>query len=93
MEKDMSVLKIARTAAAAAALAMLPVHAAAAPLPVLASASAVQTDDTATAEDDGQPFFTSEYLVPTLIVIALALAFYFLLGDDEDTTGAPGVSP
>jgi hypothetical protein len=94
MEKEMSVLKFARSAAALAALTLLPAHAiAAAPatLPVLAASVAAQ-DAPATADDEGQPFFQSEYFVPTLIVIVLAIGFYFLLSEDEDETPGPPVS-
>ncbi len=89
----MSVLNYARTAAAAAALAMLPAHAVAqAPsaLPGMAASVAAQ-DDTAEADEGGNPFF-GEYLIPTVIVIVLALALYFGLEDDGDTTGTPPVS-
>lgn len=90
----MSVLNYAKAAAAAAALAMLPAHAvAAAPstLPVLAASVAVQDDSG--AEDEGNPFFTSEYLIPTAIVIALAITLYFVLEEDDDETPLPPVSP
>jgi hypothetical protein len=87
----MSALKFVRTAAAAAALAMLPAHAvAAAPstLPMMAASIAAQDEnrDAAAADDEGNPFF-GDYLVPTLIVIVLALVLYFALGEDEDGTG------
>jgi RsiW-degrading membrane proteinase PrsW (M82 family) len=94
MEKRMTIPKFARTAAAAVALAMLPVHAAAAApstLPVLAAGVAAQ-DDPSTESDEGQPFFQSDYLIPTVIVIVLALVLYFALEDDEEQTGG-GVSP
>ena len=85
----MSVLKLAQTGAAAAALAMLPAHAvAAAPsaLPMMAASVAAQ-DDAATADaDEGNAFFSSEYLIPTVIVIVLAITLYFVLEED----GGPG---
>jgi hypothetical protein len=94
----MSVLKFTRTAAAAAALAIMPAHAIAASadsLPMLAASVAVQDEGATTAEDEGQPFFQSEYFFPALIVIVLALTLYFVLSDEEETTPlpAPPVSP
>lgn len=88
----MPVLKSARYAVAAAALAMLPVHAAAAApatLPALAASAALQGE----TADDGHPFLRSEYLVPTLIVIALAVGLYFILEDGGDAQAGPPTSP
>lgn len=92
----MSLLKFGRTAAAVAAIAMLPAHAvAAAPatLPVLAASVAVQ-DEPATAQDEGNPFFSSDYFIPTVIVIVLALGLYFLLEDSGNgAEPLPGPTP
>ena len=88
----MSVLKFTRTAAAAAALAIMPAHAIAASaesLPMLAASVAVQVEGATAAEDEGYPFFRSEYFVPTLIVVVLAITFYFVLSDEEEGQG-PG---
>ncbi len=85
----MSILKSARAAAALAALT-LPAHAvAAAPsaMPVLAASAAAAQDDAATEE--GQPFFRTEYLIGTVIVIVLAITLYFVLEDDEGSTVSP----
>ncbi|HZG46914.1 MAG TPA: hypothetical protein VEZ41_11720 [Allosphingosinicella sp.] len=90
----MSVLNYARTAAAAAALAMLPAHAvAAAPstLPVMAASVAAQGDAAEADDEGGNPFF-GDYLIPTVIVIVLALVLYFALEDDGTETGTPPVS-
>lgn len=83
----MSFLKFARTAAAVGALTLMPaqtIAASAAPLPVLAAA-AVQADEA--EESKGHPFF-ADYLLPTIIVIVIAISFYFLLEDE----GEPPVS-
>jgi len=92
----MSVLKIARSAAAIAAATMLPAHAiASAPAGMTVAAgsiAAVQQDEA--GADEGHPFFKSEFLIPTVIVIVLALGLYFVLEDGEDDEdGGPGPSP
>jgi type IV secretory pathway VirB2 component (pilin) len=72
----MSILKIARNAVAASALAMLPAQAiAATSAPVRASA---------TVEDEnGQLEGMSGYIVPIVIVVALGIGLYFALQDDD----------
>ena len=89
----MSILTCARTAIAAALLTALPLQAvAAAPaaLPVMAGTLAVQ--DESGDGDDRHPFL-SNYLVPTLIVVALGLGLYFGLADEGDQGGPTPVSP
>jgi len=97
VEKSMSILKFARSAAAIAAATMLPAHAVAsapAGMSVAASSIAAAGQEEEAGGDEGHPFFNSEFLIPTVIVIVLALGLYFVLEDGEDEEdGGPGPTP
>ncbi len=87
----MSKLNFVRTAAAALALTMLPAHAVAAAPNALPLASSFVQDDAqgGSADDDGHPFFSSDYLIPSLVVIVLGLVLYLALEDGGDDDGSP----
>lgn len=75
--------KIAASAAAIALAAATPAVAAEA-----SSASALSLAQ-AGDDSDGHPFFNGDYIIPTVIVIALGLGFYFLLNNDEESSVSP----
>lgn len=78
----MSILKIARTAVAATALAMLPAHAvaqtAAVPAPAVAQLS----------EENDQSEGLRGYIIPVIIVVILGVGLYFALEDDDNSASA-----
>jgi hypothetical protein len=83
MEKIMSILKFARTAAAASALAMLPVHAVAqttATAPVRVEAPMVGANE----QSEG----IGRYIIPIVIVVALGIGLYFAIRDDGNSASA-----
>lgn len=72
----MSILKIARNAVAASALAMLPAHA-------IAATSAPVRVSAPVQDENAQLEGLSGYIVPIVIVVALGVGLYFALQDDD----------